>query len=75
MRLSEQAGVSVAQAAQDFATLKTEAVEDAHHQTRQQAETSIFSYLESFYNAKRRHSSLRFLSPNDFERVHFAQVA
>ena len=46
-----------------FATLKTEEVEDAYYKTRQQAKTSIFSYLECFYNAKRRHSSLGFLSP------------
>ena len=58
-----------------FATLKTEEVEDANYQTRQQAKTSIFSYLEGFYNSKRRHSSLDYLSPDDFERVHFTKVA
>ena len=58
-----------------FATLKTEEVEGTPYETRQQARTSIFSYLEGFYNPKRRHSSLGFLSPNDFERVHFAQAA
>lgn len=58
-----------------FATLKAEEVDGANYETRQQAKTSIFSYLEGFYNSKRRHSSLGFLSPNDFERVHFAQAA
>ena len=58
-----------------FATLKVEEVQGAHYQTRQQARTSIFSYLEGFYNSKRRHSSLGYLSPNDFEGVHFAKVA
>jgi putative transposase len=58
-----------------FATLKTEEVEGANYQTRQQAKTSIFSYLEGFYNAKRRHSSLGYLSPNDLERLHFAKAA
>ena len=58
-----------------FATLKTEEVEGANYETREQAKTSIFSYLEGFYNPKRRHSSLGFLSPNDFERVHFARTA
>ena len=58
-----------------FATLKTEEVENASYQTRQQAKTSIFSYIEGFYNAKRRHSSLGYLSPNDFERVHFLKAA
>ncbi len=58
-----------------FATLKTEEVEDADYQTRQQAKTGIFSYLEGFYNTKRRHSSLGYLSPDHFEKVHFAQAA
>ena len=58
-----------------FATLKTEEVDGASYQTRQQAKTSIFSYLEGFYNTRRRHSSLDYLSPDDFERVHFAKAA
>lgn len=58
-----------------FATLKTEEVDGAHYRNRQEARTSIFSYLEGFYNAKRRHSSLGFLSPDDFEQVHFAKAA
>ena len=58
-----------------LATLKTEEVEGANYQTRQQAKTSLFSYLEGFYNSKRRHSSLNYLSPNDFERVHFTNLA
>ena len=41
-----------------FASLKTEEVEGANYETRQQAKTSLFSYIEGFYNPKRRHSSL-----------------
>lgn len=58
-----------------FASLKTEEVDDAHYETRQQAKTSLFSYLEGFYNSKRRHSSLNYLSPDEFERLYFANVA
>lgn len=58
-----------------FATLKTEEVEAAGYETRQQAKTSLFSYIEGFYNSKRRHSSLGYLSPNDFEGVYFAEAA
>ena len=58
-----------------FATLKTEEVEGANYQTRQHAKTSLFSYIEGFYNPKRRHSSLGYLSPDDFERVHFTKLA
>jgi putative transposase len=57
-----------------FATLKTEEA-DTPYETRQQATTSIFSYIETFYNSKRRHSSLNYLSPHDFEQVYLAKVA
>ncbi len=57
-----------------FATLKTEEA-DAPYETRQQGITSIFSYIETFYNSERRHSSLNYLSPNDFEQVYLAKVA
>jgi putative transposase len=57
-----------------FATLKTEE-SDTPYKTRQHATTSIFSYIETFYNSKRRHSSLNYLSPNDFEQVYLAKVA
>jgi transposase InsO family protein len=35
--------------------------------TRDQARLALFSYIESFYNPLRRHSSLAMLSPNDYE--------
>jgi putative transposase len=57
-----------------FATLKTEA-DGLPYTTRQQATTSIFSYIETFYNPKRPHSSLNYLSPNDFDKVYLAKVA
>jgi putative transposase len=38
--------------------------------TRDQARAAIFEYLEVFYNRVRRHSSLGFLSPVEFERAH-----
>jgi hypothetical protein len=52
-----------------FATLKTELVYQSHWQTRAAARTAIFEYVESFYNRRRRHSSLAYLSPADFERL------
>lgn len=51
-----------------FATLKTELVHHRRFQTRQQAKTEIFEYLEGFYNRQRRHSTLGYLSPVDFEQ-------
>ena len=50
-----------------FATLKTELVYHEHYATLQQARQSIFEYVEVFYNRKRRHSSLGYLSPEQFE--------
>lgn len=50
-----------------WATLKTELVHHEHYATRQQARRSIFEYIEVFYNRKRLHSSLGYVSPETFE--------
>jgi transposase InsO family protein len=50
-----------------WATLKTELVNHEHYATREQARQSIFEYIEVFYNRKRLHSSLGYLSPEMFE--------
>lgn len=51
-----------------FATLKTELVHHRRYATRQEATTEIFEYLEGFYNRRRRHSTLGYLSPVEFEQ-------
>lgn len=52
-----------------FATLKTELFSKEHvYRTRQEARTAIFEYVEGFYNRTRRHSTLGYLSPAEFER-------
>lgn len=48
-----------------FGTLKREC--PMHFETRQQARSAIFDYIEGFYNRVRRHSTLGYLSPVDFE--------
>jgi transposase InsO family protein len=53
-----------------FASLKRELVHDERYTTREQAKASIFEYVEAFYNRVRLHSSLGFLSPEQFERSH-----
>jgi putative transposase len=58
-----------------FATLKTELVYQSHWSTRAAARSAIFEYIESFYNRRRRHSSLAYLSPADFERLYKEQLA
>lgn len=51
-----------------FKTLKTELVYQQDYATRAEAMASIFEYVEVFYNRQRRHSSLGYLSPEEFER-------
>ena len=51
-----------------FATLKTERADGADWHTREQARAAIFRYIEMWYNPRRRHSSLGYLSPMEFER-------
>jgi len=48
-------------------TLKTECFDDTTPPTRQEAITAIFDYIETFYNAKRIHSTLGYLSPAEYE--------
>jgi len=51
-----------------FATLKKEEVHREQYLTREQAKASLFFYIEIFYNRKRRHSALGYLSPHDYEQ-------
>ena len=50
-----------------FATLKSECV-DRRYATRHEARSVIFDYIECWYNRRRRHSSLGYLSPAVFEQ-------
>ena len=51
-----------------FATLKRELVHDRRFQTREQAKSEIFEFIEVWYNRQRRHSALNYLSPADYEK-------
>ncbi|MBK6548295.1 MAG: IS3 family transposase [Arcobacter sp.] len=51
-----------------FKTLKKELVRKTIFHTRAEARDKIFEYIEMFYNSKRRHSFLDFISPNEFEK-------
>ncbi|MCP3105507.1 IS3 family transposase, partial [Myxococcus sp. K15C18031901] len=52
-----------------FSTLKLELVYTTRFKTREEARRALFEYMEVFYNRKRRHSFLGYLSPVEFERV------
>lgn len=50
-----------------FATLKTELVHDARWATRAEATAALATYIEGWYNRRRRHSTLDDLSPAEYE--------
>ena len=50
-----------------FHTLKTEHVNFCNYRIREEAQNSIFEYIEIFYNRKRLHSTIGYLSPEEFE--------
>jgi len=54
-----------------FHTIKTELIYFHQYETRQEAASSIFEYIEVFYNRQRRHSALNNKSPFDFEQQYF----
>jgi len=51
-----------------WGTLKEECFSLEIFHTRKEAKTAIFEYIEVFYNRKRKHSSLDYLSPIDYEK-------
>lgn len=56
-----------------FHTLKTEWIYFERYDNREQARRSIFEYVEVFYNNQRRHSTVGYLSPAEFERRYYQQ--
>jgi putative transposase len=51
-----------------FSTLKMELVNRSVYRTRDAARADVFDYIERFYNPRRRHSTLNFLSPAQLEQ-------
>ena len=50
-----------------FSSLKTERTARKNYRTRNEARADVFDYIECFYNPKRRHSTIGYMSPMDFE--------
>ena len=50
-----------------FGTMEIELIEDADWQTRVEARQAIFEFIEVWYNRQRRHSSLGYLTPAEFD--------
>lgn len=50
-----------------YRTIKRELIRDAHYETPEEAQKEVFKYIELYYNTKRMHSSLGYISPTQFE--------
>jgi putative transposase len=53
-----------------FATLECELIDRRRFKTQSEARMAVFAFIEGFYNPRRRHSALGYLSPIAFERRH-----
>ena len=51
-----------------FSSLKTEGTAREVYRIRDDARADVFDYIERFYNPRRRHSTLGYLSPVEFEK-------
>jgi putative transposase len=52
-----------------FSSLKTERTARRLYRTRDEAKADVFDYIERFYNPKRRHSRIGYMSPMEFEGI------
>jgi len=52
-----------------FATLECELLEPRHFKTQIEARMAIFEFIEGWYNPRRRHSAIGYLSPLDYENT------
>jgi putative transposase len=55
-----------------FGSLKNELVHHEEYWARAQARQSIFKYIEVFYNRDRRHATLDYMTPADYEAINVA---
>lgn len=51
-----------------FFALKTKRIKDKRYRTRDSAKADVFDSIELFYNTVRRHSTIGYLSPVEFEK-------
>ena len=57
-----------------FATIKKELIHRQTWPTRAEVISEVFDYIETFYNNKRRHSTLGMLSPAEFEKINLSPI-
>ena len=56
-----------------FATLKIELIRGHVYPTRDIAKTAVFGFIEMFYNRRRRHSAIAYMSPDEYERAYWRE--
>ena len=57
-----------------FATLECELIDRRRFRSQRDARTAVFAFIEGWYNPRRRHSAIGYLSPIEFERNHTAPL-
>ena len=57
------------------ASLKTELLYGRSWASRESVRVAVFEYIETFYNPRRRHSALEYLSPVEYEEVRMKEIA
>ena len=57
-----------------FATLECELLDRRRFKSQAEAKIAVFEFIEAFYNPRRRHSSLGYLSPANYERQYARQT-
>jgi putative transposase len=58
-----------------FSTIKTELIYHERFKTREEARRAIFDYIEVFYNRKRKHAALGYISPVNYARQYWIDQA
>jgi len=57
-----------------FKSLKSEWIYRHHYSTESELRSLVFEYIETWYNTKRRHSSLDYMSPKDYKQLHHPAI-
>lgn len=52
-----------------FHSLKVECIHEKYFLTREKAKQTVFEYIETYYNTIRRHSTIGYVSPDDYEGI------
>ena len=61
--------LDIAVAERFFGSLKGERTAHRRYDTRQEAKDDVIDYIEMFYNSRRKHSYLGYVSPNEYEAL------